>query len=71
MDGETFIVNIEAFVWHDGRYLMIVRGASEEIAPNTLTPPGGKVEAADGEPDILEATLRREVREEAGVEVAD
>ncbi|MEX2032730.1 MAG: NUDIX hydrolase, partial [Dehalococcoidia bacterium] len=36
-----------------------------------LAPPGGKVEAVGGEQDILEATLRREVLEEVGVQVAD
>lgn len=67
----TFVVNVEAFVWHQGRYLMMVRGASEEIAPGALTPPGGKLEATGGQQDILEATLAREVREEVGVEVTD
>lgn len=68
-----FIVNVEAFVWResDGHYLMIERGASEEIAPGTLVPPGGKVELDDPREDTLAQTLRREVLEEAGVEVAD
>lgn len=66
-----YVVNAEAFVWHDGHYLMMVRGASEEIAPGALTPPGGKAEATGGEEGILEATVRREVREEVGVEVSD
>ena len=41
-----FVVNVEAFVCReaDGRYLMLQRGASEEIAPGTLVPPGGKLE---------------------------
>jgi 8-oxo-dGTP diphosphatase len=72
----TYVVNVEAFVWDgtpapEGRYLMMVRGASEEIAPGALAPPGGKVEATGGEQDIIEATLRREVLEEVGVEVVD
>ena len=68
-----FIVNVEAFVCReaDGRYLMIERGASEEIAPGTLVPPGGKVELDDPREDTLARVLRREVLEEAGVEVAD
>lgn len=76
MPSLTYVVNVEAFVWDatpapGGRYLMMVRGAAEEIAPGALAPPGGKVEATGGEQDIIEATLRREVREEVGVEVAD
>jgi ADP-ribose pyrophosphatase YjhB (NUDIX family) len=39
--------------------------------PGTLTPPGGKVEGARDDRDVLEGTLRREVREECGIEVAD
>jgi 8-oxo-dGTP pyrophosphatase MutT (NUDIX family) len=71
VEGRRYIVNVEAFVFHSGRYLMIVRGATEEIAPNTLTPPGGKVDVAGLVPDVLEKTLRREVLEETGVEVED
>jgi ADP-ribose pyrophosphatase YjhB (NUDIX family) len=67
-DADVYIVNVEAFVYRDGKYLMIVRGLNEEIQPGTLTPPGGKVE---GVRDVLEETLRREVREETGVEVDD
>ncbi len=67
----TYVVNVGAFVWHAGRYLMMVRGAGEEIAPGALTQPGGKMEAVPGTQDAFEDTLVREVREEVGVEVAD
>jgi len=71
-DGvQTFVVNVGAFIWHEGRYLMIVRGAGEEIAPGALTQPGGKIEVAGFAQDVIEATLVREVREEVGVEIAD
>ena len=69
--SETFIVNVEGAVEKDGRYLMIVRGANVSHAPGALSFPGGKVEAADGPDDALESTLRREIREEVGVEVED
>jgi 8-oxo-dGTP diphosphatase len=67
----TFVVNVGAFIWHAGRYLMMVRGAGEEIAPGALTQPGGKIEVAGFAQDVIEATLAREVREEVGVEIAD
>ena len=67
----TFVVNVGAFIWHEGRYLMMVRGAGEEIAPGALTQPGGKVEGAGFAQDVIEATLAREVREEVGVEITD
>jgi len=68
---QTFVVNVGAFIWHDGRYLMMVRGAGEEIAPGALTQPGGKIEVDRFEQDVIESTLAREVREEVGVEIAD
>ena len=39
-----FVVNTTAFIWHEGRYLMIVRASTKEIAAGALTPPGGKLE---------------------------
>jgi ADP-ribose pyrophosphatase YjhB (NUDIX family) len=67
----TFIVNVEAAIVRDDRYLLIVRGAGESHAPGMLALPGGKVEDAGATPAILEATLRREIAEEVGVEVGD
>jgi len=64
------MVNVEAAVYHEGRYLMILRGEEESHAPGILSFPGGKVENARVSPDILEETAHREVREETGVEIA-
>lgn len=68
-----YIVNVEGVVFRseDDRYLMMVRGAGEEYLPGALSFPGGKVEGAGLVDDILEATVRREVQEEVGVEVHD
>ena len=67
--SDAFVVNVEGAIEKEGRYLMIVRGADVAHAPGALSFPGGKVEAADGPDDALESTLRREIREEVGVEV--
>ena len=64
-----YVVNVEAVVTDGVRYLMVVRSEQEEHAPGGLTFPGGKVEQAGTSYHILEATARREVREETGVEV--
>jgi ADP-ribose pyrophosphatase YjhB (NUDIX family) len=64
-----YIVNVEAAILKDGRYLMIVRGEQESHAPGVLTLVGGKVENAGNTGDILGTTLRREVREEVAVEL--
>jgi 8-oxo-dGTP diphosphatase len=73
MDSEYyFIVNVEVLVVRgDGHYLMVVRSAEEEVAPGALAFPGGKVEVSGPLDDALEETARREVWEEAGVEVED
>jgi 8-oxo-dGTP diphosphatase len=68
--ADKYIVNVEGAIARDGQYLMIVRG-EEEYAPGGLTLPGGKMEGAGGEEDVLEETLRREIAEEAGLEVHD
>ena len=49
---------------------MAFRSEQEAHAGGTLAFAGGKVEGTD-KPDALEETLRREIREEVGVEVAD
>lgn len=65
-----FIVNVEAVIVRGERYLMTVRGAGESHAPGTLSFPGGKVELDEIGDDVLETALRREVREEVGLEVS-
>jgi 8-oxo-dGTP diphosphatase len=68
-----YIVNVEGAIVRpdDGRYLMVIRGEQESHAPGVLTFIGGKVEDAGIADNVLEETLRREIREEAGVEVFD
>ena len=71
MADPLHIVNTQALVVRDGRFLMIVRGESEEHAPGALSPPGGKVEHGESATGVLEDTLRREVLEETGVSVGE
>lgn len=61
-----FIVNVEAAIYKDGRYLIIRRGAKESHAAGMFSLVGGKVEMADG---TLEEALRREIFEEVGLQV--
>ena len=68
---ESYVVNVEGAVYHDGRYLMLVRSANESHAPGVLATAGGKVENAGQSDHILEDTLRREIREEVGIDVED
>jgi 8-oxo-dGTP diphosphatase len=68
MDAPRFIVNVEAAVVRDGRYITIVRGPGVAFLPGALSLPGGKMEHDAGQ-DAIEATARREVREEVGLEL--
>ena len=68
-----YIVNVEGVILRqeDNRYLMLVRGSGEKYLPGALSFPGGKVEGADFEDNVLEVTVRREIIEEVGVTVHD
>jgi ADP-ribose pyrophosphatase YjhB (NUDIX family) len=64
-----YVVNVEGMIFKDGRYLMIVRGDEDSYLPGVLAPVGGKVEGAGNYENVLEDTLRREIREEVGIEI--
>ena len=63
------IVNVEGAVIKGNRLLTVIRSEAEEHAAGTLSFIGGKVEFADRQSSILEATLKREILEEVGVEI--
>ena len=67
------IVNVEAAIFKDGCYLLVIRGEKEDHAPGTLALVGGKVELREDphQHDILENTLRREILEEVVIEIED
>jgi len=65
-----YVVNVEGVIWDGDRCLMAFRSEQEAHAGGTLAFPGGKAEGTDAA-GALEETLRREIREEVGVEVAD
>lgn len=64
-----YIVNVEAAIIRDGKYLLIVRGAGETHAAGLLSFVGGKMEETQNIDDALEATARREVMEEIGISI--
>lgn len=69
MVENRYIVNVEAIILKDRKFLMIERGKGETHAPGALAFVGGKVENAGVVKDILESTLRREIMEEVGLEI--
>jgi 8-oxo-dGTP pyrophosphatase MutT (NUDIX family) len=52
-------------------WLLGLRAAGVSYAPGTLGLIGGHVESDDAEASVLEATGRREVLEESGIDLAD
>ncbi len=71
MDSLFYIVNVEAAIYHDDKWLIITRSQKEKHAGGTLALVGGKVETQDIGNDILEKTLKREILEEVGIEIYD
>ncbi|MFC7142197.1 NUDIX hydrolase [Halosimplex aquaticum] len=69
MEEHAYVVNVDGVVTRDGEYLLIERGAEEEHAPGILGLPGGKLEDPPDGDDAIEATVRREIAEEVGIEV--
>jgi 8-oxo-dGTP diphosphatase len=70
VEAARYVVNVEAAVVRDGRYLTIVRGEGDPF-DGGLGFPGGKMELVGDAWEAIEETARREAREETGVEVED
>jgi 8-oxo-dGTP diphosphatase len=65
----SYVVNVEVFLRRNNRWLLIERAAGESNAAGLLAGVGGQVEVDAATPDVLEATGRREVGEEIGVDL--
>lgn len=70
---ENFLVNVnvEGAIYHNGKFLLVVRSEKEIHASGDLALVGGKVDFKTDEANILEHTLKREIQEEVGIEVED
>ncbi|MET3699016.1 ADP-ribose pyrophosphatase YjhB (NUDIX family) [Bacillus oleivorans] len=66
-----FIVNVEAAIMKNEKWLVIQRGLKEEHAAGTLSLVGGKVDSGGIVQDVLEETIKREVEEEVGVTITN
>ncbi|QQG43098.1 MAG: NUDIX domain-containing protein [Candidatus Daviesbacteria bacterium] len=74
-------VAITAIIHRGPKYLIIQRSRSKKRFPTKWTVPGGKLETSDYTSlpkdtkdywyNVLEKTLRREVKEEVGIEIKD
>ena len=70
MPRSRFSVTACVLVRRNERWLLSVRGAEVDYAPGSLGLIGGHVEDDDPAEDVLEATARRELIEETGVDLA-
>jgi 8-oxo-dGTP diphosphatase len=74
MDKKWSIVNVEAAIFHEDKWLMIVRSLTDSHAPGRISLPGGKVEEARDKNqvfNVLENTLKQEIQEEVGVTIEE
>lgn len=79
MDVYLHEVVITAIVLKDSKFLILKRSKNKKRFPSMWTVPGGRLETSDYTSlpketkdywyNVLESTLRREVREEVGVEI--
>lgn len=68
--AKYFVINTEAAIYKDGKWLVGVRSKKEGEAPGLLSFVGGTVDESDtATVDTLEHALIREVKEEVGVVV--
>ena len=66
-----YIVNVEAAIFKEDKWLIIKRSDKEDYAGGTLSFVGGKVDDTSDQLNILESSLIREIFEEVGVEVEE
>ena len=70
MDTETYAVTVCVLIHRGNSFLLVVRSPGVAYAPNMIGMIGGHVEVIDPERNVLEATARREVAEEVGLDLS-
>jgi len=70
MDNLLYVLNVEAAICKNDKWLIIKRSEKEEHAPGLLSMVGGKVETRIAGNNVLEETLIREIMEEVGIQIS-
>lgn len=78
-EGKLFYVSATGIIYKERKYLIARRSEKEKLFPGMWTVPGGKLEVKDFENmkkttkdawyGVLSPVIRREIREETGLEV--
>ena len=71
MDTELYAVTVCVLIQRGDSWLLAVRAPGVGYAPNKIGMIGGHVEVLHPEAGVLEATARREVAEEVGLDLSD
>jgi len=71
MIAQKYIVNVEAAIYKDDKWLLGKRSEHEDYEPGVISLIGGKVEIVENKELVLENELKREILEESGVEIFD
>ena len=70
VDSEVYAVTVCVLIQRGNSVLLVVRAPGVGYAPNMIGMIGGHVDVTDAEGDVLEATARREVAEEVGLDLS-
>jgi 8-oxo-dGTP diphosphatase len=70
MDSGFYAVTVCVLIHRGNSWLLVVRAPGVGYAPNMIGMIGGHVDVTDPEADVLEATTRREVAEEVGLDLS-
>jgi 8-oxo-dGTP diphosphatase len=70
VDSEVYAVTVCVLIHRGNSFLLVVRSPGVAYAPNMIGMIGGHVDVTDPGGDVLEATARREVAEEVGLDLS-
>jgi 8-oxo-dGTP diphosphatase len=70
MDSGLYAVTVCVLIHRGNSWLLVVRAPGVAYAPNMIGMIGGHVDVTDPQGSVLEATTRREVAEEVGLDLS-
>ena len=71
MDSRRYAVTVCVLIRRGDTWLLVLRAPDVAYAPNMIGLIGGHVEVTEPEAGVLEATARREVAEEVGLDLSE